>query len=693
MTDGIYRLSRFEGFYSMNKNTKKSKKIYRKLKNKGIIGSIINFLFYILLLFFILYVVPYQTGIYLLDTKLHTENKEIAYMARMYEQGLNDGDSEIYDMLELEGRDFVITDSKGDTVYTFGNDTRGKLSGKVRTQILNEEFYIYQDGVRDFIKPGANGDIIVNTAHMDRWIMGTGTIEIDTYNDTEPQVFADLPVWIQYDINGGEQHLIGRADVYVDTRDLSHLVMILLFFLTIYIILVLSKFIGSILNFINKRVVLNYFTTDYSIRGHNNNYFLIAGDDLIKKRRNRNAHFGVVNFVFVNFRNYVVAHSLEAGEEMLRNIYLAIQEKLNQKNELIAHMNSSSFAIIMKENDEERIRERLNELIKELEHIDSEHKFSFQAGVCFIKERVDEDGNPIKRKDMDINIEYNNACAARSTLAESDESGIAFFGEELVNDQKWIDTVQSRQEQAIAGEEFVIYYQPKYNPRTNELSGAEGLIRWQFAPDELVSPYKFIPIFEKSGFITEIDHYMLEHVARDQSRWYNEGYKCVPVSVNISRAHFIESDLAEQIRDTVDKYQTPHNLIEIELTESAFFDDKKAMLETIKKLKSYGFSVSMDDFGSGYSSLNSLKDMPLDVLKLDAEFFHSSSEDAERGEIVVSEAIKLAKSLNMKTVAEGVEIKEQVDFLAEEGCDMIQGYYYAKPMPGSDYETRMSKIN
>nr|MCR5623607.1 EAL domain-containing protein [Lachnospiraceae bacterium] len=177
------------------------------------------------------------------------------------------------------------------------------------------------------------------------------------------------------------------------------------------------------------------------------------------------------------------------------------------------------------------------------------------------------------------------------------------------------------------------------------------------------------------------------HVARDQKRWLDEGYKCVPVSVNVSRAHFIESDLAEQIREMVDDAECPRKLIEIELTESAFFDDKKTMIETINRLKSYGFSVSMDDFGAGYSSLNSLKDMPLDVLKLDAEFFRGETDG--RGRIVVSEAIRLARKLNMKTVAEGIEIKEQVDFLAEEGCDMIQGYYYAKPMPGEEYEERM----
>ena len=183
---------------------------------------------------------------------------------------------------------------------------------------------------------------------------------------------------------------------------------------------------------------------------------------------------------------------------------------------------------------------------------------------------------------------------------------------------------------------------------------------------------------------------MLKHAAQDQKKWLDAGYSCVPVSVNVSRAHFIETDLAEQIRDIVDTAGAPRNLIEIELTESAFFDDKNALISTIMKLKEYGFIVSMDDFGSGFSSLNSLKDLPLDVLKLDAGFFSGDISD-DRSGIVVSETIRLAKSLNMKTVAEGVELKEQVEFLAAKGCDMIQGYFYAKPMPASEFEERFAK--
>ena len=453
------------------------------------------------------------------------------------------------------------------------------------------------------------------------------------------------------------------------------------------VLVLLTNFIISIINVVRQRRIIALFFSDDVTTGHNWVWFTVKGEKLLHSRFNAKNDYAIVNLHFINYRNYCLCHSVKDGEKLLQKIYEELRKNMAKK-ELCVHASSSSFALILRYTGEEELRGRVQDIIKKLEHIETGHKFSFHAGINFVNKAVDKNGRPVLRKNISIEDEYNNACSARATLDENDDSGTAVFDDKLLEDERWLDTVQDNQEKAVRNEEFVVYYQPKYDPRTDELRGAEALIRWNSPEFGFVAPYKFIPIFEKNGFITEIDHYMLNHVARDQKKWLDQGYKCVPVSVNVSRAHFVENDLAEQIRDIVDDAGTPHNLIEIELTESAFFDDKNAMIETINKLKSYGFAVSMDDFGSGYSSLNSLKDMPLDVLKLDAEFFRGESEDG-RGEIVVSEAIKLAKSLNMRTVAEGVEERDQVDFLAKEGCDMIQGYYYAKPMPGNEYEGKM----
>ena len=182
---------------------------------------------------------------------------------------------------------------------------------------------------------------------------------------------------------------------------------------------------------------------------------------------------------------------------------------------------------------------------------------------------------------------------------------------------------------------------------------------------------------------------MLSQIAKLQSEWKVQGKKTVPISVNISRAHFTQEGLAEHISRLVDGYGPKHQLIELEVTESAFFDDKEVLVDTVKQLRAYGFPISMDDFGAGYSSLNSLKDIPLDVLKLDSEFFRGEDE-AGRGAVIVREAICLARELDMRVVAEGIEQRAQVDFLASLGCDMIQGFYFAKPMPVAEFEVRVA---
>ena len=418
-----------------------------------------------------------------------------------------------------------------------------------------------------------------------------------------------------------------------------------------------------------------------NITGNRNWFWFAMKSKEILKKRKAGVNYAVVSLIFVRYRNYVLCHSVDQGEQTLRLVWQNICAFLD-KNEICSHGTINNFQILMKANSEDEARERLRSIIKSLEAIGIDHDFNFQAGVFMIPSNV--------RKNADIDLLYNNASAARMTLESTEESGIAFFDNKLVEDEKWIDLVTEHQKEAIEKEEFKVYYQPKYDPRTNEQLGAEALIRWVSDEMGFVPPGKFIPIFENSGFITEIDHYMLSHVARDQKKWLDEGRKCIPVSVNVSRAHFAEINLADQIRSIVDEAGAPHELIEIELTESAFFDDKKLMLYTINKLKKYGFLVSMDDFGSGYSSLNSLKDMPLNILKLDAGFFRGEN-DNERAEIVVSEILHLAKKLNMTTVAEGVDEQHQVDFLAAEGCNMIQGYYYSKPMPKEEYEAKMGQ--
>ena len=612
-------------------------------------------------------------------------------LAKLYDEAPIAQEGTVINTLNSSGYDWIITDSDMNIIRSHGEATANLT--KIEKDQDNETVSVIRIGDEE-LRTDAFEDMLAMPAYFfsDRdteYVTVTENKIIPNFNDVVgsmdmlKKLYKDrtvyIPYWTAFCVKDDTETIAFKTYFELSLDDMGYFAG---FFGTAYIVVIII-FIVLLSNILrthkNNRKMRKLVFSDNITKDHNWFWFAIRSMELLRKRRGSH-QYAMISLSFVRYRNYVLCHSVEAGENTLKNLWKIINGSLDDRREACAHSTIANFPILMMADNAEHAREKLMTIIKRLESIGGDHDFKFQAGICMIDASV--------RKNADIDLLYNNASSARMTLEGNDDTGIAFFDQKLVEDEKWIDKVTERQREAIEKEEFKIYYQPKYDPRTNELMGAEALIRWISEDMGFVAPGNFIPIFENSGFITEIDHYMVSHVARDQKKWLDEGKNCVPVSVNVSRAHFAEINLAEQLRDMVDKEGAPRDLIEIELTESAFFDDKKVMLSTIKKLKEYGFLVSMDDFGSGYSSLNSLKDMPLDILKLDAGFF-KGEKDNERTEIVVAEALQLAKKLNMTTVAEGVEDQEQVDFLAAEGCNMIQGYYYSKPMPKEEYESRI----
>lgn len=444
-------------------------------------------------------------------------------------------------------------------------------------------------------------------------------------------------------------------------------------------------FINVITSIITQRRMVTLMYLDTVTGGKNWLYFKNHGEKILRKAKNAKYYYGVLDIQMEKYRNYCVCHGVKNAEDVLETIYNTI-DKTMQHGEICARYANSDFVVMIRCDYEQQCEEKARALIDTIVVSIPGQRMNFHVGMYIVEPGINQQvKKSIRRRSIDLAEIYNYACSARASLAKQEGNGFARFNRIMLDDQLWEHKVEDMMEQALINEEFEVYLQPKYSPAEAELVGAEALVRWVNPTEGFISPGRFISIFENNGFILILDDYMISHVAKIVFEWIADGKELVPISVNVSRAHFTQPDLAEHINEIVDTYNIPHEFIELELTESAFFDDKKMLLETVKKLKSYGFTVSMDDFGSGYSSLNSLKDLPLDVLKLDAEFFRGE-DDEQRGEIVVSEAIQLAKSLNMKVVAEGIEKKEQVDFLSTLECDMIQGFYFAKPMPVSEFE-------
>ena len=240
-------------------------------------------------------------------------------------------------------------------------------------------------------------------------------------------------------------------------------------------------------------------------------------------------------------------------------------------------------------------------------------------------------------------------------------------------------------ETALNEGQFVVYYQPKYSLNNDCLAGAEALVRWVHPELGFLSPGEFIPLFEKNGFITRLDRYVWENVCATLRLWREKGYPQLSVSVNVSRADVYHADLADTLLEIVRKYGVEPAQLHLELTESAYTENPAQILSTVEHLRELGFIIEMDDFGSGYSSLNMLNQMKLDILKLDMKFIRSeTSKPMEQG--ILRFIVGLARWLNLSVVAEGVETREQLERLREIGCDYVQGYFFARPMPAGEFE-------
>ena len=506
--------------------------------------------------------------------------------------------------------------------------------------------------------------------------------------------------WFEYPLASGKGKLYVREVFFIrmqETVYISAVAVISLILVLVLLIVVFLNFMGNVRS--QKRVASQLFT-DVESDGNSWTYFLVQGARTFQSRANRRKDYAVVAIHLNKYRNYCSCYGMEAGEEIIRLIAGYFKVKLD-KDEVYARHSDADFALLLRYTDKDSFVSRVNNIVVELMGLKSDQRLFYSVGAYVIQgnhlEHIGEHRNEHHdsgcmcnlcnekdRKNINIEQAYNYAFEAATSTLGNPTDNVTFFSKALIDEQMWERKVEDSMEQALRNDEFIVYYQPKYDPVDNRLVAAEALVRWNSPTEGIIPPGRFIPLFEKNGFITKLDDYMFASVAKQQAEWKLKGMKTVPVSVNLSRVHFAQDDIVHNICGIIDSYGIEHKMVEIEVTESAFIENKSQLVSVVDRLKNHGFVISMDDFGSGYSSLNTLKELPLDVVKIDRDFFVGEGYD-DKGKLIVSSVIKLAKSMKMKVVAEGVEVKDQIDFLVKENCDMIQGYYYAKPMPAEEF--------
>lgn len=285
---------------------------------------------------------------------------------------------------------------------------------------------------------------------------------------------------------------------------------------------------------------------------------------------------------------------------------------------------------------------------------------------------------------MDVNQMIDRALLAVRSIKGSESERIAWFDDtmriKVLRRQRLVDEMR----QALAERQFILYFQPQYDYSIKALYGAEALVRWSHPTLGLIPPAEFIPLFEENGFICELDEYVWEEACKYLREWMDAGLDPVPVAVNISRRDIRNSALPELLSALAAKYGLKPEQLRLEITESAYVDNPQQLIKIVIELQKRGFSVEMDDFGSGYSSLNTLKDVPVDLLKLDMQFSSETETGSRRGSIL-SSVVRMAHWLKLPVIAEGVETERQADYLKSIGCRLMQGYYFARPMPAEEY--------
>lgn len=433
--------------------------------------------------------------------------------------------------------------------------------------------------------------------------------------------------------------------------------------------------IASIIKLRETAAMINQFQYDRLTGMYSKEFFYQKAREILDA--NPDKDYTIVCSNIENFKLYNDTFGREAGDRLLKESAKGMQMYIGDEG-ICGRYGADRFMCMRESGQEKSDREHIfgstsSNIEKKIENL------SAKWGIYEITDRT----VPVEKM-------CDRALLAAENIKGQYNIPYAVYDDNLRNKLLKEKAITDAMEKALENGEFLVYYQPKYSLNDDRMSGAEALVRWVHPEWGFMNPGEFIPLFEKNGFIPRLDKYIWEQVCIKLREWKEKGYGLLPVSVNISRADVYHLDLADTLLTITQKYGVNPELLHLEITESAYADNPNQIIATVDNLRKLGFIVEMDDFGSGYSSLNMLNQMEIDVLKLDMEFIRNEMTKPSN-QSILRFVVGMAHWMNLSVVAEGVESKAQVDRLREIGCDYVQGYYFAKPMPVNEFEDLFKK--
>ncbi len=416
---------------------------------------------------------------------------------------------------------------------------------------------------------------------------------------------------------------------------------------------------------LQKKVQLDEVTGLY-----NRSYFYELAHELI---RETDEEMCIITMDISNFKVVNELYGMNVGDRLLKEIGEQVQKLGKNYHMIPARFMADHYYMCMPKSEFEQIH-----FPKSFKTFLEDMDIRVVYGVFLVEDQ----------KEMPVNVMCDRAFLAAHDKSYKYVEYIHFYNDsdyqQMVEEQE----IEYIMEKALEERQFYIVVQPKYDPATGKIVGGETLVRWQHPEKGIISPGVFIKIFERDGFIIQVDHYVWEETCRFQAQLKEKGIQTVPISINVSRAHFYRRDLRQKLKELIQKYNLETKDIELEITESICGEDYENIYDIIQELQEDGFKIAMDDFGSGYSSLNMLKEMPLDIIKMDLRFLDG---EEKKSSLILKALIEMAQTMGLKVVVEGVEILAQVEFLKQFNDCYVQGYYFSRPVITETFEEMLKK--
>lgn len=624
-----------------------------------------------------------------------TDNKQFDLSDRIYFKESMNGKCVISD---------TLTDKSGGeniNVYSapvvFKDGTKAVLFATYNTKLYKSSLsasIFSQEGYSYIVKE--NGDCIVDSEHKNSFgefsnifisMKQTSSKNITPINNLKNALvnhkqgnitfFNDIPYYMYYQpLNINDWYLLIITPVSVVQKNINGMLSLAYSFiiLCICVFIILTIHIIKIQRKNQKKLEKIAFIDKVTGASTYERFKLDAAQLL--------SNYGKLNYsiICLNIEKFQYINDLcgyEEGNHVLTFISNTISNHISS-NETFTRFSGDHFLLLLSNKENEELIQRINNIQEKLSNYNKFDKklydLKITAGIYRIEDSITEIDAMVDRANMALNKKSENVL-----------DKYIFYDDTLLDEKIKIKNIEDKFTLALKHREFVVYYQAKYNISYNCFEGAEALVRWIHPKTGFISPGVFIPILENNGYIVELDQYVFEEVCRQIRQWLDKGYSVTPVSINISRLHLYQIDFVDNYLSILHKYKVPVELIQLELTETVLFDNENILIDIMEQLHKDGIKILMDDFGSGYSSINMLKNIPIDILKIDKSLIDGFDKNHKSQQIIIS-IITLAQKLGIQVTAEGVETKEQYEFLKTIGCDYIQGYYCAKPKPVKDYE-------